>query len=76
MRCQTCDELSAVYKSAVKLYAQAMGHMAGLVGADFQLALKGLEQLRLKCRDADDALSEHWREHRRGFSYRAASSSD
>ena len=74
MRCQTCDDLSAGYKSAVKLYTQAMRDMAGLVGADFQLALKGLEQLRLKCRDADDALTEHWREHRRGLSYRAASS--
>jgi hypothetical protein len=36
-----------------------MRDMAGLVGADFQLALKGLEQMRQKCRDTDDALTEH-----------------
>jgi len=63
MACQTCDHLFVVYQSAVKLYSLAMRDMAGLVGADFQLALKGLEQMRQKCRDADDALTEHWRQH-------------
>jgi hypothetical protein len=64
MACQTCDHLFAVYQFAVKLYAQAMGRMTGLVGADFQLALKELERLRGRCREANDAMTMHWqREH-------------
>jgi hypothetical protein len=74
MACQTCDQLFGAYKSAVKLYSLAMRDMAGLVGEDFQLALKGLEQLRQKCRDADDAFTEHWREQHRGLAAKAASS--
>jgi hypothetical protein len=62
MDCQTCNELLITYKSTVKPYTLVMQEMAGLVGADFQLALKELERLRVKCQEANDALTAHWRQ--------------
>jgi len=73
MACQTCNDLFIDYKSAVKLYTLAMRDMAGLVGENFQLAIKELERLRLKCRDADDAWTKHWRQVHSNLGTKAAS---
>ena len=62
--CKTCDDLLAVYKRAVKLYADAELSCRGLLGDDFRQAWKEMERLRQACREADDAVLAHLRQHR------------
>jgi hypothetical protein len=73
MGCQTYNDLWGEYETAVKLYTLAMRDMVGMIGEDFRLALKKLEQLRVKCRDAKDALTEHWGKDHNNLSHVAAS---
>ncbi len=73
MGCQTCNDLFSDYQAAVKLYALAMRDMAGLVGEDFRLGLNKLEQLRVKCWNANNALTEHWDKDHNNLSHVAAS---
>jgi hypothetical protein len=65
MDCETCGDLIAAYECSVKLYTEPMQDMAELAEDDFQLALEGLERLRVKCREARDALVEHWHQDHR-----------
>ena len=74
MGCKTCEELLAAYNCTANLYTKAMQRMGGLAGEDFRLAVKELERLRAKCQDDDDALTAHYRQHRREVSKKAASS--
>jgi hypothetical protein len=62
MHCRTCDDLVAAYTSAVDLYTAVAQDIGTLVGDDFRLASKDAERLRLACRDADNALSAHFRQ--------------
>ena len=63
LSCKACDELLAAYKHAVKRYSTAELKVRGLLGDDFQLALKKLKRLQQACRDADDALNAHLSQH-------------
>ena len=56
MDCQTCDDLIDAYECSVKLYLEAMQDMAEPAEGDFQLAFEELERLRVKRKEARDAL--------------------
>ena len=73
MECKTCDSLLADYKYSVKLFTEAVRRLPGLVGHDRQLAHQKLEQLRLACRNADNALTAHSRQHENGLVEKKAS---
>ena len=62
MDCQTCNDLLAAYRLAVGLFKEAVGDVPG-TGGDSTLAVANANHLRLKCRQASDALMVHWREH-------------
>jgi hypothetical protein len=66
MDCETCNELLAAYKHAVGFYTTAGRNIRGLVGDDFQVALKELVHLHQACMDAHAALTAHWSEDHRG----------
>jgi hypothetical protein len=61
--CRTCDELFSECQATERLFTLASRGMAGLVGADYIVALEGLKPLRVKCESANTALMTHWREH-------------
>jgi hypothetical protein len=62
MDCETCDKLLAAYKRSVSLFKDAEGSCQGLLGEEFQLAMKELQQLHQTCHDANAALTAHWRQ--------------
>jgi hypothetical protein len=62
MDCKTCVDLFAVYNLAVKLYAKSIRNLSGWAGDDFRLAFEQAERLWLECRDANYALTAHWRQ--------------
>ena len=75
MKCEKCDDLLGAYKLSVTLFSHAVQRLAGLVGADRDLALQKADHLRRKCRQASDDLLVHWHhdhhnlaEELRGFS--------
>ena len=59
MDCKTCNGLLAEYEYSLKLFTDAVRRLPGLVGHDRELAHQKLEQLRLACRNADNALTAH-----------------
>jgi hypothetical protein len=61
MDCQTCNDLLAAYRLSVGLFKEAVGNIP--CAGDSTLAVASANHLRLKCRQASDALMEHWREH-------------
>ena len=73
MECKTCDSLLADYKYSVKLFTEAVRHLPWLVGQERELARQKLEQLRLACRNADNALTAHRRQHGKGLVGKEAS---
>lgn len=62
MTCETCHSLLATYTRSVRLYTNAARNIVGVLGADFWLVFERTEGLRLKCKEANDALMEHWRQ--------------
>jgi hypothetical protein len=72
--CQTCDELLADYKDAVELFKDAVhkGQVARV--GDLALAARKAARRGEICRDASDALIEHWRQDHRNFAAKAGSS--
>jgi len=62
MDCETCNNLLDAYKHFVTVLTNAGLCFRGASGEDFLPALKELKRLRQVCRDADDALMEHWRQ--------------
>ena len=62
MDCQRCNELLGAYKAAVCLFTTAERNMRGMVGDDFQVALKQLRLLHEACLDANVAVTAHWRQ--------------
>ena len=74
MECKTCDSLLADYKYSVKLFTDAVQRLPGLVGHDRELAHQKLEQLRVACRNADNALTAHRAQHKTGLIGKGASS--
>jgi len=68
MVCERCNELLAAYKQAVGVYTSAQRNIRGLLGDDFQLALKKLQRLHVACVDANAAMTAHCRQdHRLGL---------
>lgn len=66
MDCKTCDDSFGFYKRSVSLFRNAVLNTPGCLGDDSRLAAEEADRLRLKCRDASDALMAHWRKaHRR-----------
>jgi hypothetical protein len=63
MECKTCDSLLADYKYSIQRFTEAVRCLPGLVGRDRELAHQKLEQLRLACRNADNALTAHRRQN-------------
>jgi hypothetical protein len=63
LSCRTCDELFGDCQATERLFTLASRAMAGLVGADYILALEELKRLRVKCQSANTALMTHWSEH-------------
>ena len=61
MDCQACNELLAAYRLSVSLFKEAVGKIPGSA-EDSGLAVATTNHLKLKCRDASDALIAHWRE--------------
>jgi hypothetical protein len=59
---RTCDELLAAYKREVRLFGNAVLKISGAVGDDSRLATHEAAHLRLKCREARDALIAHFRQ--------------
>jgi len=74
MDCQRCNELLAAYKHAVGLFTTAERNMRGLVGDDFNVALKELRFLHESCLDANAAVTKHWRLDHTKFSQVVAAS--
>ena len=74
MDCQRCKELLAAYKHAVSLFTTAERNMRGMVGDDFQVALKELQFLHEACQDANAAVTKHWRQDHTDFSQVVAAS--
>ena len=65
MGCHTCNELLAAYRNAVSVFKDAVQTAPGATGADSCLAAKPAARLGEQCKEASDALMEHWRvEHR------------
>ena len=62
MDCETCEQLLAAYRHSVSLFQKAVRNIAG-TRDDSTLAAANADHLRLKCRQANAALMEHWREH-------------
>jgi hypothetical protein len=60
--CATCDHLLADYKHTIRLFKDAVQKLPG-TGEDSSLAVVNADCLLLKCREANDALIEHWRAH-------------
>jgi hypothetical protein len=75
MGCKTCDDLLAVYRSAVSLYKTTVRDSTTLLGDELRLASQETERLRLACRDADNALITHWRQVHKNLAKKAAASS-
>lgn len=74
MECKTCESLLADYKYSLKLFTDAVRRLPGLVGQDRELAHQKLEQLRVACRNADNALTAHRTQHKTGLIGKAAPS--
>ena len=55
MDCKTCDDLFGFYKRSVIRLRNAV------LEDESKLAPEEADPLRLKCKDACDALMEHWR---------------
>jgi hypothetical protein len=76
MACKTCKELLDACKSAVRLFTDAKRRCQGLLGDDFQLALKKLQRLHLACMDASAAMTAHCRQdHGLGFPHHGSGAS-
>ena len=60
--CKTRRTLLATYTRSVGLYTNAARNIVGLLGADFSLAFERTGGLRRKCKEADDASMERWRQ--------------
>ena len=65
--CKRCSELLADYRDAVSVLTDAGRKFQGPARGDFPVALKELKRLRQACKDADDALIEHWRQEHPDF---------
>ena len=63
MDCETCNNLLAAYRQSVTLIKDAARKGSGAIGEDSRLAIKEVERLSQKCKDASDAFMAHWREH-------------
>lgn len=63
MDCRTCEQLLAAYRLSVSLFKEAVRKRAGAVGDDSRLPGEAATRLGLQCKDASDALREHWLEH-------------
>jgi hypothetical protein len=74
MQCKTCDSLLADYKYSFKLFTDAVRRLPGLAGHDRELTHLKLEELRMACRDADNALKAHRRQHHNSLAAKAGSS--
>ena len=62
MDCPNCNDLLASHRHSVSLFKDAVQNIAG-AGDDSRLGVEQAEGLKLKCRQASDALMEHLREH-------------
>ena len=62
MDCETCNTLLAAYKDSVTLMKDAVRKGSEAIGKDSRLAIKEAEWLSEKCKDASQALMEHWRQ--------------
>jgi hypothetical protein len=69
MKCKRCGDLLSEYKQAVKRFTTAMRDASSLLRT-----AKETEDLARKCNDANDALLEHLRQHRRDLSPKTVSS--
>jgi hypothetical protein len=72
MDCKTCGELLGVYKRSVHLFTKAVLNIAGVRGIDSRFASEA-DHLRLKFKDARDALMAHQHHHDSKFAEKAAS---
>jgi hypothetical protein len=71
MDCPTCNELLAAYKHSVNRFKNAVQNLPG-AGEDSRLAIEQADSLKLMCREANDALMEHLREHHGGVAAESA----
>ena len=62
MDCQTCDDLLAGYRLSVTLFKNAVQNIPG-TAEDSTLAVQQADRLKMKCREANDALMEHLRQN-------------
>jgi hypothetical protein len=74
MDCETCDHLLAAYEDTVRLFKDSARRSSGPAGDDSRRAAQEATLLSQKCKDASDALVEHWREHHNNFGKGAGSS--
>ena len=65
MACKKCDDLLTAYQRSVRLFVDAERSCQGLLRSDFQLAWKEVQRLHETCRDANAALTAHWRKDQR-----------
>ena len=72
MDCKTCDELLGDYKRSVHLFTKAVLNIAGVRGIDSRLAFEP-DRLRLKFKDARDALIAHQHHHHSNLAKKTAS---
>jgi hypothetical protein len=72
MDCPTCNELLAAYRHSVSLFKDAVQNIPG-AQEDSGLAVEQADRLKLKCREASDALMEHLREHHGTVAAKSAS---
>jgi len=74
MYCQECDSLLANYKDAVQIFKDAVHNAKGAPADDGRLSVEMAERLSQNCKDASDALMEHWRMEHRSLAANSASS--
>jgi hypothetical protein len=72
--CETCNALLADYRRAVSVFKDAVQNGAGATGPDSQPAGEEAVRLSKACKDAGDALIEHWRTDHRGLAAKSVSS--
>lgn len=73
MDCETCNHLLAAYRLGVGLLKDAVQNGLGATGDDASLTSKEATRLSQLCKDASDALMEHWHKDHTNLSHKAVS---
>jgi hypothetical protein len=74
MDCETCNHLFAAYPHSVSLFRATVRKGAGTIRDDSRAVVKEAARVSRQCRDGNEALMAHWREHQGYFDKSGGSS--